>query len=209
MPGRTDDIEYLSSLVSEQKRKVIANVLQYRTRFVTTVLENITQPHNANAVIRSCDIFGVQDMHVIESDQQFQIHNTISKGAARWVDIYRYESTKECLTHLKKQGYRIVATTPHERGKTLSDLAINQKTALLFGTEIKGISDEAIALADEFVTIPMFGFTKSFNISVSAGICLHHIIMKLHLSTLHWQLSAKENEELQRVWLQKVLHIKS
>jgi len=159
-------------------------------------------------VVRTCDIFGVQDLYAIETEQQFQIHNTISKGATKWVDIYRYTSTKECLRSLKKDGYRIVATTPHEKGKQLQDLTIDQKTALIFGTEITGISDEAVSMADEFVTIPMFGFTESFNISVSVGIILHDLIMALHHSKTHWQLTDKEKEDLKRQWLQKILHIK-
>ncbi len=207
MPSK-DDIAYLSTLVSENKRKLIAKVLEYRTRYLTVALEDITQPHNASAVIRSCDIFGVQDMHVIESEQAFNAINTVAKGASKWIDLYRYKNTKECITTLKKNGYRIVATTPHERGYTLSELPINQKIALLFGTEITGLSDESIALADDFVTIPMFGFTESFNISVSAAICLYHLITKIHASDIAWQLTSAEKETLQREWLQRILHIK-
>ncbi len=208
MPGTSDDIAYLSTLVSENKRDLIKKVLAYRTRYLTVALEDITQPHNASAVIRSCDIFGVQNMHVIESEQAFNALNAVAKGASKWVDLYRYKNTKECVATLKKNGYRVVATTPHERGYTLSELPINQKIALLFGTEITGLSDESIALADDFVTIPMFGFTESFNISVSAAICLYQLITKIHASDIAWQLSSAEEETLQREWLQRILHIK-
>ncbi len=202
-----NDTDYLASLVSDHKRELINRVLKDRTRYIVPVLENISQPHNANAVVRTCDIFGVQDLYAIETEQRFQIHNTISKGATKWVNIHRYTSTKECLNSLKKDGYRIVVTTPHEKGKQLQDLTIDQKTALIFGTEITGISEEAVSMADEFVTIPMFGFTKSFNISVSVGIILHHLIMALHHSKTDWQLTDKEKEDLKRQWLQKILHI--
>ncbi len=208
MLGTSDDIAYLSTLVSENKRTLIAKALEYRTRYLTVALEDITQPHNASAVIRSCDIFGVQDMHVIESAQAFSALNAVAKGASKWVTLHRYKNTKECIETLKKNGYRVVATTPHERGYTLSELPINQKIALLFGTEITGLSDESIALADDFVTIPMFGFTESFNISVSAAICLYHLITKIHASDIAWQLSSVEKETLQRDWLQRILHIK-
>ena len=208
MTGTSEDIAYLSTLVSENKRKLIAKALEYRTHYLTVALEDIRQPHNASAVIRSCDIFGVQDIQVIESEEAFNALNTVAKGASKWVNLYRYKNMKECVATLKKNGYRIVATTPHERGYTLSELPINQKIALLFGTEITGLSDESIALADDFVTIPMFGFTESFNISVSAAICLYHLITKIHASDIAWQLSSAEKETLQREWLQRILHIK-
>jgi tRNA (guanosine-2'-O-)-methyltransferase len=209
MNNSPDNVAYLSSLVSEHKRALIDQVLRNRTKFVTAVLENISQPHNANAVIRTCDIFGVQDIYAIESGEQFKIHNTISKGATKWVDVHRFKDTRSCLMQLKKRGYTLVATTPHEKGKSLADFELLQKTAFIFGTEVTGISDEAIAMADEFVTIPMFGFTESFNISVAVGIILHQMISNMHHSELQWHLSAKEQEDLKRTWLQKILHIKS
>ncbi len=208
MSRAPDDIDYLSTLVSDNKREAIERVLAYRTRFITVVLENILQPHNASAVIRSCDIFGIQDLQVIENDTAFRAQTAIAKGATKWVDIHRYGSTKQCITQLKKNGYRVVAATPHERGYTLDELPINRKTALLFGTEVTGLSDEAIALADDYVTIPMFGFTESFNISVSAAICLHTLIMKLHASTIDWHMPEREKKALQLEWLQRILHIK-
>ena len=194
MAGAPDDISYLSTLVSENKRDLIEKVLEYRTRYLTAVLENIEQPHNASAVIRSCDIFGVQDLHVIESEASFRAQTTIAKGANKWVDVYQYSTTKKCIDDLKQKGYRIVATTPHAKGITLSELSLDRKTALLFGTEVTGLSDEAIEMADEYVTIPMFGFTESFNISVSAAICLHTLITKLHATDIDWQMPEEEKK---------------
>lgn len=208
MAGTTDDISYLESLVSENKRNLIKEALEYRTRYLTVAVENSTNPHNASAVVRSCDIFGVQDMHVIQSNEAFKALNTVAKGASKWMDLHRYETTQSCIKKLKNDGYRIVATTPHERGYTLSELPINQKTALFFGTEITGLSDEVIDLADDFVTIPMFGFTESFNISVSAAICLYDLITRIHASDIAWQLTDAQKETLQREWLQRILHIK-
>lgn len=201
------EIDYLNSLVTENKRIKIEEVLSYRTRYITVALENILQPHNASAVIRTCDIFGVQDIHVIEEFEPFTPQNAIAKGATKWVDLYRYPTTTRCITTLKAQGYRIVATTPHERGYTLSTLPLDQKIALLFGTEGTGLSDEALAAADDFVTIPMFGFTESFNISVSVSLCLYHIFSVLHQSKIAWQLSNEERQDLQLQWLKKVLHM--
>ncbi len=202
------EITYLNSLVTENKQQKIKEVLAYRTRYVTVALENILQPHNASAVIRSCDIFGLQDVHVIEEHEPFTPQNTISKGATKWVDIYRYPTTPRCISALKAHGYRIIATTPHERGYTLSALPLNQKIALLFGTEVTGLSEQAFAAADDYVTIPMFGFTESFNISVSVSLCLYHIISTLHQSpNLSWRLAPEEKEDLQLQWLKKTLHM--
>lgn len=201
------EIDYLNSLVTDNKRKKIEEVLAYRTRYITIALENILQPHNASAVIRSCDIFGVQDIHVIEEYEPFIPQNTIAKGATKWVDLYRYPTTARCITALKARGYRIVATTPHERGYALPALPLDQKMVLLFGTEGTGLSDEALAAADDFVTIPMFGFTESFNISVSVSLCLYHILNVVHQSQLPWRLPLQERQDLQLQWLKKVLHM--
>lgn len=201
------DLHYFRSLVSENKQAVIARVMQKRTRHLTVALENITQPHNASAVIRSCDIFGVQDLHVIEQTAKFKADINIAKGANKWIDIHRHATTKEAITALKKEGYRIVATTPHERGITIDRLPVDQKIALFFGTEITGLSDEVLSQADEFVTIPMFGFTESFNISVSVALCLYELITKIHASPASWQLSEDERLQLELIWLKRILHI--
>ncbi len=204
---KAKEIAYLSSLVTENKKEKIESVLGYRTRYITVALENILQPHNASAVIRSADIFGLQDIHVIDELAPFTPQITIAKGATKWVDTHRYSTTERCITTLKSEGYRIIATTPHTRGYTLSSLPLDQKTALLFGTEVTGLSDQALAAADGYVTIPMFGFTESFNISVSVSICLYHIITKLHQSDIEWQLPRDQKENLHLKWLKKVLHM--
>ncbi len=201
------EITYLLSLISENKRDKIRAVIAYRTHYVTVVLENILQPHNASAAIRSCDIFGVQDLHVVEQEQSFTPQNAIAKGANKWIDIYRYPTTKKCIQTLKTEGYRIVATTPHKKGYILHDVPLNQKIALLFGTEVIGLSDEALSLADDFVTIPMFGFTESFNISVSVALCLYHIMWALHTSDVRWQLTEDERQKIELGWLKKILHM--
>jgi tRNA (guanosine-2'-O-)-methyltransferase len=201
------DVSYLRTLITENKRAKMEEVLAYRTRYVTIALEDIEQPHNASAVIRSADIFGVQDVHVIAQTRSFTPQNSIAKGALKWVDIYTYGTTAAGIAALKKDGYRIVATTPHARGYSLPQLPLDSKIALLFGTEVTGLSDQALALADAYVTIPMVGFTESLNISVSVSICLYHIVTQLHASSIIWQLPADEREALQLRWLKKLLHM--
>ncbi len=209
MDDISSEIKRLFELVTDNKRERFTQVLGNRTRHITVALENVLQPHNASAVIRSCDIFGVQDLHVIEAIKSFKADNAIAKGAADWIDITRYSETQACIDRLKKSGYRIVATTPHERGRSLADLPLDKKVALFFGTEVTGLSPEVLAAADDFVTIPMYGFTESFNISVSVAICLYHAITSLHASKIHWQLSPQERDELLLRWLRKTLHMTS
>lgn len=206
-PSRTYDLDYLFSLVTQNKREKINQIIKNRTRYLTIVLENVSQSHNASAILRTCDILGIQDIHVVESSRTFTADNEIAKGASKWIDVHHYENIKECAAQLKKNGYILVATTPHERGHTLPELPITRKIALMFGTESVGLSQEALALADEFVTIPMYGFTESFNISVSVAICLYDLMSKIRAADIQWRLSPQDQAAVQRAWLERILHI--
>ena len=200
-------IDYLSSFISETRRGKFEEVLNFRTRHITIALEDIYQPHNASAVLRSCDIFGIQDIHIVENKNAYTVNKDIAMGAPKWLNLLKHRNAEnnslECIKKLKEKGYRIVATTPHEKGCNLNELSIEKPLALIFGTELTGISETAIAHADEFVQIPMYGFTESFNISVSAALCLHTLSEKLHRSTVDWHLSESEKNELRLNWLRK------
>ena len=180
-----------------------------RTNHLTVVLENIHQEHNASAVLRSCDCFGIQNLHVIEKNNRYKVQRDIALGAGRWVDVFNYDQgeqpTRDCLLKLKDRGYKIVATTPHERDVTIHELPIDQPVALVFGTEKKGISKEVVELADEFVRIPMYGFTESFNISVSAALALNILRQRLEQSDLSWKLNDEEQTLLKIKWCKKIL----
>jgi tRNA (guanosine-2'-O-)-methyltransferase len=181
-----------------------------RTKHLTVVMENIYQEHNASAVLRTCDCFGLQELHVIEKDNAYKIQRDIALGAGRWVDMYNYDDsenvTKDCLNNLKAKGYKIIATTPHTDSQTIYDLDLSQPIALVFGTERRGISEEVIEMADEFVKIPMYGFTESFNISVSAAIVLNSLRQRLEQSDLNWKLSEEEQTLLKIDWCTKILN---
>jgi tRNA (guanosine-2'-O-)-methyltransferase len=173
-------------------------------------MENIYQEHNASAVLRSCDCFGIQELHVIEKDNQYKVQRDIALGAGRWVDMFNYdrgtEPSIDCIKNLKSKGYRIVATTPHTNDTTINNLNIDTPLALVFGTERRGISPEIIEIADEFVKIPMFGFTESFNISVSAAITLHVLRQRLEESKINWKLTPEEQTSLKLKWCRKILN---
>ena len=195
---------HLSQFVSEARNKKFEEVIQYRTRHLTVVLEDIYQPHNASAVLRSCDCFGIQDVHIIENRNKYIVNPDVALGSTKWLNLIRYNkgerNTKEALTSLRKRGYRIVASTPHTNEVSIQELNIDKPMALVFGTELEGISNEVRDMADEYVKIPMFGFTESFNISVSAAICLSHLIGRLHASNANWKLNETERDEVMLEW---------
>ena len=128
-------------------------------------------------------------------------------GASKWLTVNRYtiqptgqSATLECIQTLKQQGYTIVATSPHGT-KTLNQLPLDSKIALMFGTEDEGLTPQALAAADQLITIPMYGFVESFNVSVSVALCLYDLTTRLRSSDISWKLSEEEIVELELVWL--------
>jgi len=205
-----DLVDYLKQFVTDNRIEVFENVLQNRTRYLTVVLEDIYQSQNASAVLRTSDCFGIQDIHIIENRNQYNINPDVALGSSKWLNLIKYNKEEnnslEAIQALRNKGYRIVATTPHINDVDLEDFDLEKgKVALFFGTELKGLSDKVIDNADEFVKIPMFGFTESFNISVSAAIILHSLRRKLNQSDIQWQLKEKEHDELMFNWLKKTI----
>jgi len=180
---------YLSQFITENKRQKFEEVLQNRTRFITVVLEDIFQPHNASAVLRSCDSFGIQDVHIIENENTYELNPDVEVGSAKWLTLKKYNhkesNTLDCMQHLKSQGYKIIATSPRKNDCSLHELKLDGKIALMFGKEKEGLSETALQNADGFMKIPMYGFVESLNISVSAAISLQHLSRQLRLSKLN------------------------
>ena len=204
--SKKDLIQYLSQFVSETRLKKFDEIINERTRHITVVLEDIYQAHNASAVLRSCDCFGIQDVHFIENRNKYKISTDVDMGASTWLSIYRYSeketnNTINCLQSLKSKGYKIVATTPHERDCTLDKLPIGNKIALVFGTEIDGITDDVRNHADDFVRIPMYGFTESFNISVSAALSMYELTSRLRKSEIPYRLKEEERDNILLEWM--------
>ena len=198
-------ISFLEQLVTEHKRERMNAVLANRTRHVTVVLEDLFQEHNASAVMRSIECFGVQDLHAVEMRNRFIMSSGVAMGASKWINIHRYKTMESCYQKLKTDGYRIIATTPHATARSLPDLSLEKKFALIFGTEHVGLSGYAFEHADEFVTIPMYGFTQSFNVSVSVALSLYHITNVLRASSLNWRLSEQEMRDIKLTWLRKTI----
>ena len=200
-------ITYLEGFVTEKRKNTFKNILLNRTRHFTVVLEDIFQQHNSSAVIRSCDVFGIQDIHIIENKYHSKVSRHVAKGSQKWLNLNNYKedknNTKDCLTRLKNEGYQIIATSPHNNTCTLHDLDISKKSAFIFGVEKSGVSEEVLINSDEILTIPMVGFTESLNISVAAAIILENLTNKLRNSNYPWRLSEKEQEILYANWLEK------
>ncbi|MFT4981933.1 MAG: tRNA (guanosine-2'-O-)-methyltransferase [Bacteroidia bacterium] len=202
-------LEYLKSFVTENKQELIESRLHERTRHVTVVLEDIFLAHNTSAVLRSADCFGIQDVHIIENTNHYELNPKVVLGATKWLHLHQYredhDNTSFCINQLKQKGYSVVATSPHTESVSLQNLPIDKPVALMFGTEKLGLSSNALELADAHMYIPMYGFTESLNISVSAAICLQHLTERMRRSEANWQLSSSEKQALENEWIRLCL----
>lgn len=201
-------IAYLSRFITANRLETMDRVLNQRTRHITVLLEDIYQPHNASAVLRTCDCFGVQDVHIVENRNSYRINPDVELGTAQWLSLHRYSrldnNTPEAIQTLRDRGYRIVATTPHGDTVSLDDFdPCEAPVALMMGNELEGLSEQAIEAADLRLRIPMYGFVESFNISVSAAIILSTLCRGLRQSTLEWSLSADEKTRIKLEWLRR------
>lgn len=191
---------HLKEMISEERWQKFNDIIDVRTRYITVVLEDIFQTHNASAVIRTCELMGIQDLHIIENRNSYELNKDIVVGADKWVNLYKFNKNKnntlQCYKELKKKGYRIVATSPHKNDVLISQLPLDQKTALVFGNEGDGLTDNALNNADAYVKIPMYGFTESYNISVSAALCLYELSGRMRNEVNNWQLTEEEKESL-------------
>jgi tRNA (guanosine-2'-O-)-methyltransferase len=209
---RTEEalVAHLLQFVTPEKKARMETVIENRTSFIRVVLEDIYQPHNASAVMRSCECFGIQHLHVIEERYPYTLNRDVAMGSSKWINLHRHReeeggNTLSCIRQLREDGYRIVATSLDPSSIPLNELPLDQKTSIWFGTEEEGLSEAALGQADAHVHIPMLGFTQSFNISVSAAICLYEIRNRLSRSRDDWELSPAERSKVYRHWLHSTL----
>ena len=201
-------IEYLERFLTENRRELFKKVLEQRTRQFTFVLEDLFQKHNVSAVIRSADVFGIQDLYIIENQYNNFISRRVAKGAQKWMTFHSYskvgaDNTQECINDLKAKGYQIVVTSPHNDSSFIRDFDISKKSAIVMGVEKMGVSEQMMRQADAFIKIPMVGFTESLNVSVAAAIIMEELTTRLKASDLDWQLSEEEKSALYKEWVQK------
>lgn len=204
-----DLLTYLETYLTEERKQRFLDVLQKRTKHITVAVEDVYQLHNTSAILRSCDVFGVQELHVIEHRFGKRLDKNIAVGAEQWVDVHRYGTTADCVAKLKSDGYRIIATTPHNDSSLLPDFFPSEKSALFFGTEKEGLSETVMQQADGFLKIPMVGFSESLNVSVSAAIIIQQLAQKVRDSDVDWRLTEAEILEKRLDWTKKsIKHVK-
>jgi tRNA (guanosine-2'-O-)-methyltransferase len=200
-------LEYLRTFLTAERQTRFADVLNQRTRRITIVLEDIYGSHNIGAVLRTCDAFGVQDVHVIEDSHEFQLEPEIALGSQKWLTVRRYRDVpnprRRCVNALRAAGYRLLAVTPHADAPPPEEVDVSRPCALLFGTERDGLTDELSSLADDGVRIPMCGFVESLNVSVAAALCLYPMLRQLRRVSDEWGLSHADQEVLLLEWVRQ------
>ncbi len=211
MASDAERYQLLSAFISDNKRALFERIARERTRHVTVVLEDIYQPHNASAVVRTADLLGVQDIHIIENRNKYTVNPDVTLGSSKWTDMLRYrgkdtDNAARCIDALKAGGYRIVATSPRADSVTPETIPLDRPMAFCFGTELTGLSDGMMKAADTFLRIPMYGFTESYNISVSAAIVLYTVMQRLRASNVPWQLDGPALDALKLGWARKTVH---
>jgi len=200
-------IQFLSGFVTPERLVLFNKILSLRTNYLLVVLEDLYQTQNTSAVLRTADCFGIQNVHVIENKHVFQVNPDVVRGASNWVTVTRHNgkemNTPDALQNLRKEGYRIVVATPHDHDVDLEKFDLEKgKAALVFGCERPGLSEWAKKEADEYMKIPMAGFTESLNVSVAVAITLHHLTHLLRNHTdIDWHLTDHEKQELLLDWL--------
>jgi tRNA (guanosine-2'-O-)-methyltransferase len=201
--------DYISPFLTDRRKELFDKILHQRTKHFTVILEDLFQIHNTSAVIRSCDIFGIQDVHIIENKYKSYMSNQVGKGSQKWVDFHHYRSkqhnTQDCIDSIKSQGYQLIATTPHNDSCLIQDFDISKKSAFVFGVEKEGVSDMMLEQADGFLKIPMVGFTESLNISVAAAIVLQSTTDRLRRSEINWKLTEEEMRVKKIDWMEKTI----
>lgn len=200
-----DYLAFLENIITDNRKERFLEVLKNRTNHLTVAVEDIFQFHNTSAVIRSCEVFGIQNLNIVEQRFGKDIDKEIAMGAQKWVDINKFETIGNCIDDLHAKGYQIIATTPHNDSCLLHEFDITKKSALFFGTEKEGLSEEVMQKADGYLKIPMVGFTESLNISVSAAIIIQDLSNRLRQSDVNWQLSDDEILEKRLLWAKNTI----
>jgi len=201
--------DHISQFLTDKRKDTFDRILAQRSRHFTVILEDLYQKHNTSAIVRSCDIFGVQDVHIIENKYKSYMSNQVGKGSQKWLDFHRYRekqiNTQDCINSIKSQGYQLIATTPHNDSCLLQDFDISKKSAFVFGVEKAGVSDMMFEQADGFLKIPMVGFTESLNVSVAAAIVLQSVSTRLRNSDIQWQMTEEEKFLKKIEWMEKTI----
>lgn len=202
--------EILAEHLTERKRELFETIADNRTRYLSIVLEDIYQAQNTSAIQRSAESWGVQDLYIIENEHYFKHHKRIAKGAGNWLTLHRFNKEKnnseKCFQELKEKGYTIAVTALTNDSIPLQQLDLSQKTAVVMGTELTGISETALRYADTKVIIPTYGFTESLNVGAAASIIIQNLVERIRKENLPWQLSESEKLQLKIEWTKQTIY---
>lgn len=197
-----EKIATISRFLSPSRISRFLKNIKNRTDFITIVIDDIYQPHNASAVLRTCDAFGLSDVYVIEGSNKFTPVKGISQSAEKWLCIKRFKDRQECYNELITNGYKIcIATPPNEDSIYLDDFEIDDKIAIVIGSEMEGVSEFFREKADYFLSIKMYGFVESFNLSVACAIILYEMRKKLEKSNINWHISPIKKGKILWDWM--------
>ncbi|MDY5029919.1 RNA methyltransferase [Hallerella succinigenes] len=208
-PEMQEKIEAYLPRITEHRRDLLVKVVQNRTRHFCMVLEDLFDPHNISAVIRTAEVFGLEDVHVIEEVNPYKVNKSILKGSIKWMNIYLHKKRMACMEHLRKKGYRIAVASTNTNNSVL-DLDLSQPTAFYLGSEFTGNNPDTLAAADCEFKLPQYGITESMNVSVAGGVLmcyLDHFMQQK--GRQNFTLSPKERDELLLEWLERHLNDES
>lgn len=203
MPTDAQKVEFLLGQLTPARAARMVAVAGARTRHVGLALEDIYQPHNASAVLRSADAFGVQDLHIIEHRNKFDLSRHVARGANIWLDLHKYRGPEECIAAIRASGHRIIATSPASGSHSPADVDLSTPFTVFIGTEKYGLSPAVMDAADGYLNVPMRGFTESLNLSVCAAIVLQRITERIAVERPDVLISEGERTALLLKWLMK------
>lgn len=192
--------DYLQQFLTDERLSKIEHFSKESSDFVLPVMEDVYQFRNAAAIVRSVEACGFHHVVALEEENVFNPNLKVTKGAETWVQVEKMPNNLDSLKEIKSRGYRILAVSPEKNATMQPDYEVKEPIALVFGTELEGVSDEILDFADETLAIPMFGFTKSFNVSVAAAICMYELKQKLMKSGIEYKLSDEKLLELKIRW---------
>lgn len=195
-----ETFDYLKQFLTDERLRKIEHFSQESSDFVLPVMEDVYQFRNAAAIVRSVEACGFHHVVALEEENVFNPNLKVTKGAETWVKVEKMPNNLDSLKEIKNRGYKILAVSPENNATMLPDYEVKEPIALVFGTELEGVSDEILDFADETLAIPMFGFTKSFNVSVAAAICMYELKQKLMKSGIDYKLSDEKLLEMKIRW---------
>ena len=195
-----ETFDYLKQFLTDERLSKIEHFSQESSDFVLPVMEDVYQFRNAAAIVRSVEACGFHHVVALEEENVFNPNLKVTKGAETWVKVEKIPNNLDSLKEIKNRGYKILAVSPENNATMLPDYEVNEPIALVFGTELEGVSDEILDFADETLAIPMYGFTKSFNVSVAAAICMYELKQKLMKSGIDYKLSEEKLLEMKIRW---------